>query len=186
VVGYTIKEYEEPTRLRIFGTVEVSLKTLFDSSHCPRFHYRFCCNWVKIFVSFKVDIGVLHQSNHNFPQYPFLLEILERFQSKVLRVNVETPWYVPNVDTPWYVPNVDTPWYVPNVDTPWYVPNTVIRKDLQTPTVKEEIRHYSSQYSARLSVRPNGLIVNIMAQTDIHSQKPQQVSYSLSFTEERY
>jgi hypothetical protein len=26
------------------------------------------------------------------------------------------------------------------VDTPWYVPNTVIRKDLQIPTVKEEIR----------------------------------------------
>jgi hypothetical protein len=29
------------------------------------------------------------------------------------------------------------------VDAPWYVPNTVIRMDLQTPTV-EEIRHYSS------------------------------------------
>jgi hypothetical protein len=35
------------------------------------------------------------------------------------------------------------------VDTPRYVPNTVIRRDLQTPTVKEEIRHYSSQYSGR-------------------------------------
>jgi hypothetical protein len=34
------------------------------------------------------------------------------------------------------------------VDAPWYVPNTVIRKDLQTPTVKEEIRRYSN---ARLS-----------------------------------
>jgi hypothetical protein len=32
------------------------------------------------------------------------------------------------------------------VDAPWYVPNTVIRRDLQSP-----IRHYSSQYSARLS-----------------------------------
>jgi hypothetical protein len=31
------------------------------------------------------------------------------------------------------------------VDAPWYVPNTVIRRDLQIPTVKEEIRHYSSQ-----------------------------------------
>jgi hypothetical protein len=36
------------------------------------------------------------------------------------------------------------------MDAPWYVPNTVIRRDLQTPTVKEEIRRYSSQYSARL------------------------------------
>jgi hypothetical protein len=30
------------------------------------------------------------------------------------------------------------------VDAPWYVPNTVIRRDLQTPTAKEEIRRYSS------------------------------------------
>jgi hypothetical protein len=31
------------------------------------------------------------------------------------------------------------------VDAPWYVSNTVIGKDLQTPTVKEEICHYNSQ-----------------------------------------
>jgi hypothetical protein len=31
------------------------------------------------------------------------------------------------------------------VDEPWYEPNTVNLVDLQTPTVKEEIRHYSSQ-----------------------------------------
>jgi hypothetical protein len=41
------------------------------------------------------------------------------------------------------------------VDAPWYVPNTVIRRDLQIPTVKEEIRRYSSQYSARLRAHPN-------------------------------
>jgi hypothetical protein len=62
------------------------------------------------------------------------IEILERFQSKALRMTV---------------------------DTPWYVPNTVIRRDLQIPTVKEEIRCYSSQYSARLSAHPNDLIVNL-------------------------
>jgi hypothetical protein len=28
-------------------------------------------------------------------------------------------------------------------DAPWYVTNTVIRMDLQTATVKEEIRHYT-------------------------------------------
>jgi hypothetical protein len=33
------------------------------------------------------------------------------------------------------------------VDAPWYVSNTVIRRDLQIPRVKEEIRRYSSQYS---------------------------------------
>jgi hypothetical protein len=40
------------------------------------------------------------------------------------------------------------------VDAPWYVPNMFIRKDLQIPIVKEEIRRYSSQYSARLSAHP--------------------------------
>jgi hypothetical protein len=67
------------------------------------------------------------------------LEILERFQSKALRMIV---------------------------DAPCYVPNTVIRRDLQIPTVKEEIRRYSSQYSARLSVHPNDLIVNLMELPD--------------------
>jgi hypothetical protein len=42
------------------------------------------------------------------------------------------------------------------VDAPWCVPNTVIRRDLQTQTVTEEIRSNSSQYSARLSAHPNG------------------------------
>jgi hypothetical protein len=40
------------------------------------------------------------------------IEILERFQSKVLRLIVKAPWYGPN---------------------------SVIRKDLRIPTVKEEI-----------------------------------------------
>jgi hypothetical protein len=66
-------------------------------------------------------------------------EILERFQPKALRTII---------------------------DAPWYVPNTVIRRDLQTPTVKAEIRHYCSQYSARLSAHPNDLVVNLMAQPD--------------------
>jgi hypothetical protein len=63
------------------------------------------------------------------------IEILERFQSKALRIIV---------------------------DPPWYVPNTIILRDLQIPTVKEEIRRYSSQYSARLSAHPNDLIVNLI------------------------
>jgi hypothetical protein len=46
-------------------------------------------------------------------------QILERFQSKTLRMIVNAPWYVPN---------------------------TVIRRDLQIPTVKEELQRYSSQY----------------------------------------
>jgi hypothetical protein len=44
------------------------------------------------------------------------------------------------------------------VDAHWFMPNTVIRRDPQTPTVKEEIGRYSFQYSAH----PNGLAVNLM------------------------
>jgi hypothetical protein len=67
------------------------------------------------------------------------IEILEHFQSKALQMIV---------------------------DAPLYVPNTVIRKDLQIPTVKEEIRHYSSQYSARLSAHPNDIIANLIELPD--------------------
>jgi hypothetical protein len=66
-------------------------------------------------------------------------EILERFQAKALRIIV---------------------------DALWYVPNTVIRRDLQTPTVKEEIRRYSSHYSARLRAHPNDLALNLMELPD--------------------
>jgi hypothetical protein len=66
-------------------------------------------------------------------------EILERFQATVLGTTV---------------------------DTPWYVPNTVIRKDHNTPRVKEEIRHYSSQYITFLNVHLNGLAVSFMAKPD--------------------
>jgi hypothetical protein len=52
------------------------------------------------------------------------------------------------------------------VDAPWYVPNTVIRRDLRIPTVKDEIRRYSSQYNARLSSHPNDLLLNLIALPD--------------------
>jgi hypothetical protein len=48
------------------------------------------------------------------------------------------------------------------VDAPWYVPKTIILRDVQIPKVKEEIRRYSSQCSARLSAHPNDLIVNLI------------------------
>jgi hypothetical protein len=62
------------------------------------------------------------------------IEILERFQSKVLRLIVNAPWYVPN---------------------------SVIRKDLRIPTVKEEISRFSSHYDVRISVNPNDLIASL-------------------------
>jgi hypothetical protein len=71
----------------------------------------------------------------NAPLSTCNIEILEHYQPKALRMTV---------------------------DAPRYVPNTVIRRDLHKPTVKEEIRRYSSQYSAH----PNGLVVNLMEQPD--------------------
>jgi hypothetical protein len=47
------------------------------------------------------------------------LEILERFQSKVLRIITDAPWYIPNV---------------------------VLKSDLQIPTVQHEATKYSARY----------------------------------------
>jgi hypothetical protein len=52
------------------------------------------------------------------------------------------------------------------VAAPSFVLNAVIRRGIQTPAVEVEIRHYSSQYSARLSVHPNDLVVNLTRQPD--------------------
>jgi hypothetical protein len=68
------------------------------------------------------------------------IEILERFQSKVLRLIV---------------------------DAPWYVSNSIIRNDLRIPTVKEEISRFSSHYDVRISVHPTELIA-LLIETPIH------------------
>jgi hypothetical protein len=67
------------------------------------------------------------------------IEILERFQSKTLRMIV---------------------------DAPWYVPNTLIRRDLQIPSVKEEISQHSSHYSARLTADPNDILLTLLGQPE--------------------
>jgi hypothetical protein len=50
------------------------------------------------------------------------------------------------------------------VDAPWYVPNILIRRELQIPLVKEEISHYSSHYSARLTAHPNDILLTLLEQ----------------------
>jgi hypothetical protein len=52
------------------------------------------------------------------------------------------------------------------VDAPWYVPNTIIRRDLQIPSVKEEIRHYSFHYSARLNAHQNDILLTLLEQPE--------------------
>jgi hypothetical protein len=59
------------------------------------------------------------------------IEIMERFQSKALRLITDAPWYVPNA------------------------------VDLQIPTIKEEITRLSSKYSAGLNTHPNHLVTQL-------------------------
>jgi hypothetical protein len=65
------------------------------------------------------------------------IEILERFQSKALRMIT---------------------------DAPWYVTNALLRRDLRIPSVKEEIQRLSPQYSARRNSHPNLLTANLKKQ----------------------
>lgn len=63
------------------------------------------------------------------------IEILQRFQSKVLR-------------------NI--------VNAPWFVPNWVIQSDLNLISVRDEIKNYSQKYENRLSAHPNDLAVKLL------------------------
>ena len=63
------------------------------------------------------------------------IDILERFQSKVLRIIT---------------------------DAPWYVPNAVIKHDLQVPSVRQEVWTYSVTYHARLEGHPNDLATSLL------------------------
>jgi hypothetical protein len=51
------------------------------------------------------------------------------------------------------------------VDAPWYVLNTVIRRNIHQQQLKNSTAN-SSQYSARLSAHPNGLVVNLIELPD--------------------
>jgi hypothetical protein len=77
------------------------------------------------------------------------IEILERFQSKALRMIVDAPWYVPNT-----VIRIPT---VKEETRRYYLRGFSPRANY---TDRAIIRRYSCQYSARLSTHPNDLIVN--------------------------
>jgi hypothetical protein len=71
------------------------------------------------------------------------IEILERFQSKVLRIVT---------------------------DAPWYVPNAVTKRDLKVPSVRQEVRNYSVTYRQRLDGHPNRLAKSLFPRTN-HSRR---------------
>jgi hypothetical protein len=62
-------------------------------------------------------------------------ERTELFQSKVLRIIVNAPWFVPNWD---------------------------IQQDLKIPSVKEEMKNCSEKYLLRLSAHPNQLATDLL------------------------
>jgi hypothetical protein len=67
------------------------------------------------------------------------LDIFERFQSKVLRIIVNAPWFVPN---------------------------RIIAHDLQIKTVKSEIRDCCFNYNKRLENHPNVLADHLLTKTN--------------------
>ena len=71
------------------------------------------------------------------------LEILERFQSKVLRIIT---------------------------DAPWYMPNTIIKRDLQISTVKQEARKYTANCRKRLDAHPSNL-ANALLQEQLETHR---------------
>jgi hypothetical protein len=66
------------------------------------------------------------------------IEILERFRSEVLRIIT---------------------------DAPWYVPNTMLRRDLQVLSVKQEAKNSGINYRHRLDNHPNRLAQTLLLRT---------------------
>jgi len=66
------------------------------------------------------------------------IEILQRFQSKMLRIIINAPWFMTNEE---------------------------IHKDLDIPYVNEEILRHSTKYSNRLNSHPNTLATKLMARS---------------------
>lgn len=63
------------------------------------------------------------------------IAIIQRFQSKVLRVITGAPWYVSNEN---------------------------LHRDLNMPTVEEEVQRYNTSYANRLQAHPNALATQLL------------------------
>jgi hypothetical protein len=67
------------------------------------------------------------------------IEIIQRYQSKLLRKITNAPWYVSN---------------------------RTLHEDLRVATVKEEIQNFSEKYLAKLEIHPNYLALNLLDNTE--------------------
>jgi len=65
----------------------------------------------------------------------FNIEILQRFENKAFRLNVNAPWYILN---------------------------TILHTDLQIPTVKAEITNFSTKYREKLITHPKELLPTLL------------------------
>lgn len=82
------------------------------------------------------------------------IEILQRFQSKVLRILA---------------------------DAPWYVTNETLHKDLGiTSTVNEEIKKTSEKYKTKLQSHPNRLVSTLMDKPIFNRRLKRKISQDLT------
>jgi len=72
------------------------------------------------------------------------IEILQRFQNKILRIIVNASWYVTN---------------------------NILYPDLNVPYVRDEIKRYSQKYADRMKEHPNILMKNEKRQDYIQTKK---------------
>ena len=131
---YNIMYHRLPLSLLPFTIPAISLYDL--SSSCNRnisLSYFFVSHFLVFILNTTYGIqlwGTASNSN---------IEILQRFQSKMLRSLINAPWYVTN---------------------------ETIHRNLKIPTVKEEIYKFRSRYNARVNNHHNPLVTQLLETTD--------------------
>jgi hypothetical protein len=65
------------------------------------------------------------------------IAIIQRYQNKVLRTIINTPWYIPN---------------------------KILHTDLKVPTIREEITKFSVKYKDKITTHPKELASTLLAE----------------------
>jgi hypothetical protein len=66
------------------------------------------------------------------------------------------------------------------VNAPWFVPNRIIAHDLKLKTVKSEIRDYYVNYNKRLENHPNALANHLLTKTNTQRRLKRYTTYDLA------
>jgi hypothetical protein len=67
------------------------------------------------------------------------IEILQRYQNKVLRTTVNAPWYIPN---------------------------KILHTDVKIPTIREEMTKFSVKYRDKITTHPNELAPTLLEEKE--------------------